>query len=157
MVWRIRDRGRRWRRAGSGSGPVARAVAWRAVGGGDSGDGSTDKAAVRVRRVAVARFDGDFRIGDQEGKPDPEGCPPGAEKLGLRPEECLVIEDTPAGVAAGTAAGMTVLAVGTRVARENLDAPWVRDLTESECEWESGWRWRPIGGSDTNIRNGLAL
>ena len=45
-------------------------------------------------------------------------------------QRCLVIEDTPPGIAAGRAAGMQVLAIGTTVPRESLpDAPWIRDLT----------------------------
>jgi sugar-phosphatase len=39
------------------------------------------------------------------GKPDPEGYLSAAERLGVAPERCLVIEDTPAGLeAARTAA-----------------------------------------------------
>ena len=42
------------------------------------------------------------------GKPDPEGYLLAAAKLGVAPERCLVVEDAPAGVAAGAAAGMRV-------------------------------------------------
>jgi HAD superfamily hydrolase (TIGR01509 family) len=45
------------------------------------------------------------------GKPDPRGYLLAAERLGARPAECLVIEDSAAGVAAGRAAGMRVVAV----------------------------------------------
>ena len=38
----------------------------------------------------------------ERGKPDPEPYRRGAELLGLRPEECLVVEDAPSGVGAGT-------------------------------------------------------
>lgn len=44
------------------------------------------------------------------GKPHPEPYRLGAEILGLRPEECLVIEDSASGAQAGHAAGCTVLA-----------------------------------------------
>ncbi|WP_433325435.1 HAD-IA family hydrolase [Spirillospora sp. CA-294931] len=47
------------------------------------------------------------------GKPDPSGYLLAAERLGVDPGECLVIEDAPAGVRAGLAAGATVLAVAT--------------------------------------------
>ncbi len=46
------------------------------------------------------------------GKPDPEGYLQAAAALGHSPAACVVLEDTPAGIAAGRAAGMTVLAVG---------------------------------------------
>jgi sugar-phosphatase len=42
------------------------------------------------------------------GKPDPEGYRRAADFLGVDPTECLVVEDTPVGVAAGRAAGATV-------------------------------------------------
>jgi len=48
-----------------------------------------------------------------QGKPHPEGYLTGAASLGRCPGDCLVVEDAPAGVAAGKAAGMTVLALGT--------------------------------------------
>lgn len=44
------------------------------------------------------------------GKPDPEPYQKGAELLGLRPPECLVIEDSASGAEAGHAAGCTVMA-----------------------------------------------
>ncbi|MBX9706171.1 MAG: HAD family phosphatase [Gammaproteobacteria bacterium] len=46
-------------------------------------------------------------------KPDPEGYLKAAKALGVAPENCLVIEDSPTGIAAGKAADMTVLAVCT--------------------------------------------
>jgi sugar-phosphatase len=47
----------------------------------------------------------------RRGKPDPEGYLRAAAALGHAPATCVVIEDTPAGVGAGKAAGMAVLAV----------------------------------------------
>jgi HAD superfamily hydrolase (TIGR01509 family) len=45
-------------------------------------------------------------------KPDPEIYLLAAEKLGVDPADCVVIEDALSGVRAGVAAGMTVIAVG---------------------------------------------
>jgi mannitol-1-/sugar-/sorbitol-6-phosphatase len=45
------------------------------------------------------------------GKPDPEGYLLAAQLLGVPPGRCLVVEDAPAGVAAGRAAGATVAAL----------------------------------------------
>jgi beta-phosphoglucomutase len=45
-------------------------------------------------------------------KPDPAVFIIAARRLGISPEECLVVEDAEAGVEAGVAAGMRVLAVG---------------------------------------------
>ncbi len=47
------------------------------------------------------------------GKPDPAPFLRGAELLGLRPEECVAIEDSPAGIEAAHRGGMRVLAVPT--------------------------------------------
>jgi mannitol-1-/sugar-/sorbitol-6-phosphatase len=46
-----------------------------------------------------------------KGKPDPEPFLKGAEMLGVNAEECLVIEDAPAGIRAAHAAGMKVIAL----------------------------------------------
>lgn len=47
------------------------------------------------------------------GKPHPEGYLAAAAALGVESTDCLVVEDAPAGVAAGRAAGARVLAVAT--------------------------------------------
>jgi mannitol-1-/sugar-/sorbitol-6-phosphatase len=49
----------------------------------------------------------------ERGKPDPEAYVLAAHRLGREPADCIVIEDAPAGVAAGKAAGMRVVAVLT--------------------------------------------
>ncbi|WP_037609395.1 HAD-IA family hydrolase [Streptacidiphilus rugosus] len=49
-------------------------------------------------------------------KPDPEGFLKGAAELGFAPEDCVVFEDSAAGVAAGLAAGMRVVGVGAATA-----------------------------------------
>lgn len=62
------------------------------------------------------------------GKPDPAPYLAGAERLGLPPEQCLVIEDAPAGVASAIAAGMRCLAVD-RVGHPELLAQADRVVT----------------------------
>ena len=60
------------------------------------------------------------------GKPHPEPYEMGARVLGLKPSECLVIEDAPAGIKAGKAAGCRVLAVlSSHSAAELTDADWI--------------------------------
>jgi sugar-phosphatase len=54
------------------------------------------------------------------GKPDPAGYLLAAERLGLAPVDCLVIEDSPAGVHAGRNARMAVVAVTTSHAASDL-------------------------------------
>lgn len=65
------------------------------------------------------------------GKPHPEPYLIGAELLGLMPAECLVIEDSPAGVASGKAAGSRVLAVLSSHTQEQLPgADWYVESLE---------------------------
>ena len=47
----------------------------------------------------------------RRGKPAPDGYLAAAARLEVEPARCLVIEDSSAGIAAGRAAGMTVIAV----------------------------------------------
>ena len=49
----------------------------------------------------------------ERGKPDPEPYLKGAALLGFAPAECLVIEDTAAGIAAAKAAGMQAIGLTT--------------------------------------------
>ena len=68
------------------------------------------------------------------GKPDPEIFLLAAEKMGLAPQICAVIEDAPAGIEAALRAGMTAIAVtGTaapdRLARAHLVVDSLRELT----------------------------
>ena len=54
------------------------------------------------------------------GKPDPEPYLKGAQALALSPADCIVIEDAPAGIRAGKAAGARVLAVRTTASDAEL-------------------------------------
>ncbi len=47
------------------------------------------------------------------GKPDPEPYLLAAKRLGVDPQDCLVLEDAPAGIQAGKRAGMTVIGVAS--------------------------------------------
>lgn len=56
----------------------------------------------------------------EHGKPDPEPYLLAAAALGVEPGSCLVVEDAPSGIAAGKAAGATVLALLTTFAASEL-------------------------------------
>lgn len=58
----------------------------------------------------------------EHGKPDPEIYLLVARELGVSPQECLVIEDSPTGVKAALAAGMHVIAVSTPFTQAALHA-----------------------------------
>jgi len=63
----------------------------------------------------------------QRGKPDPEPYIKAAKILGLAPADCIVVEDAPAGIRAGKAAGARVLAL-----RTTAPDP---ELTQSGADW----------------------
>jgi sugar-phosphatase len=56
------------------------------------------------------------------GKPDPEPYQLGCALLGLAAADCVVVEDAPAGVVSGKAAGCYVLAITTSLPAEALSA-----------------------------------
>ena len=66
----------------------------------------------------------------QNGKPAPEPYLKGAQILGLPTPECVVLEDAPAGILAGKAAGARVLALRTTAPEAELrdaGADWIVD------------------------------
>jgi sugar-phosphatase len=56
----------------------------------------------------------------RQGKPDPESYLLAATRLGVDATHCVVVEDSPAGVTAGIAAGCRVIAVTTTHAADDL-------------------------------------
>ena len=79
----------------------------------------------------------------RRGKPEPEGYLLAAAELGADPAQCVVLEDAPAGVAAGRAAGMVVVGVLGTQPPESLPgadehvpdvAAWLASVTASPRE-----------------------
>lgn len=65
-----------------------------------------------------------------DGKPAPDTFVMAADLMGFAPERCLVVEDAPAGVAGGRAAGSRVLGILTHHTAEEMGADWhVADLS----------------------------
>lgn len=58
----------------------------------------------------------------RNGKPAPDPYLTGAESLGLNPVDCVVVEDVPAGVRSGKAAGCQVIGVCTTMPASGLRA-----------------------------------
>jgi beta-phosphoglucomutase family hydrolase len=87
-----------------------------------------------TRELGIAGF---FRVivsGREvtEGKPSPQGFLLAAGKLGVRPQDCVVIEDAVAGVSAAKRAGMRCIAVTTTNDRTKLaEADLVVDTLEA--------------------------
>lgn len=67
-------------------------------------------------------------------KPDPEVFLLAAERMGLEPSECLVVEDAAAGIEAGLSAGMAVFGIGPpeRLARADRIADSLADVTADQ-------------------------
>ena len=72
------------------------------------------------------------------GKPDPDVFLLAAQRLGIAPQHCLVVEDAPAGVAAAHAAGMRAVGVGAEVRVSDAEL-WVADLTKLPEDWPAGY------------------
>lgn len=75
------------------------------------------------------------------GKPDPEGYRSAATRLGVDPRDCVVFEDTAAGLDAGRAAGCTVVGVGESAPNDVR----VNDMTSVSVE-SDGEKWRVVIG-----------
>lgn len=85
---------------------------------------SGQRATVLARFVLEGlRAPGVFIDGDDValGKPAPDGYLQAASRLGVPPDACLVVEDAPAGVLAGKAAGMRVIAIASTHSRSDLN------------------------------------
>jgi sugar-phosphatase len=71
-------------------------------------------AGLPVPRVLVSSD------GLERGKPDPACFLLGARRVGVEPSRCLVLEDAPAGIRAGQAAGAAVIALRTTHGDDDL-------------------------------------
>ncbi|MFB7450857.1 HAD-IA family hydrolase [Streptomyces sp. NPDC056194] len=97
---------------------------------------SADEALAQARMGAAALRMPETRVTAESvgaSKPDPEGFLKGAAALGFDPADCVVFEDSEAGIQAGRAAGMRVVGVGPRAAAFAPDVH-VADLTRLRVE-----------------------
>lgn len=83
-----------------------------------------EEVHLTLRTLGIFDFFGSVLTADDvsPGKPNPRGYLMSAEKLGVAPHECVVIEDSPVGLAAGKAAGMKTCALTTTYERTALIA-----------------------------------
>jgi sugar-phosphatase len=72
------------------------------------------------------------------GKPDPEPYLAAASRLGLPAEQCVVVEDSPAGIAAARAAGMRSVAIASTYACHELEAATAIASRLSELRVDNG-------------------
>lgn len=84
--------------------------------------GSRENVAFIIEGLGIAEYiDASICGGDVTyAKPHPEIFTKAHEALGLKPEECIVVEDAVGGVRAGVAAGCKCIAVTTTTSVEDL-------------------------------------
>jgi beta-phosphoglucomutase len=70
----------------------------------------------------------------QKAKPDPEVFLIAAEKLGMAPENCIVFEDSVAGIEAANNAGMISIGIGDKEVLKEADYNFT-DFTEIEIDF----------------------
>ncbi|CAM5701893.1 Hydrolase OS=Streptomyces fumanus OX=67302 GN=GCM10018772_59730 PE=4 SV=1 [Streptomyces fumanus] len=85
--------------------------------------GSHERIRVGHRKTGLDRWFDEGRVFSAEvgrGKPAPDLFLYAAERMGVAPGRCLVVEDSPLGVAAAVAAGMDVLGFTAMTPAEKL-------------------------------------
>ena len=86
--------------------------------------GSHERIRVGHRKTGLDSFFGDERIFSSQdvgrGKPAPDLFLYAAERMGVPPEKCVVVEDSPLGVQAAVAAGMDVYGFTAMTPAERL-------------------------------------
>ncbi|UNK69955.1 HAD-IA family hydrolase [Microbacterium sp. H1-D42] len=100
---------------------------------------SADVALMTARMDAAGLPIPELRVTAESvsaSKPHPEGFLKAAAMLGIDPADCVVFEDSGAGIQAGRAAGMTVIGVGRHAAAHNptLAVPDLTHVTITEAE-----------------------
>ena len=90
----------------------------------------TTSSAAMTQVVADALPEGAIKVivaGDvvENGKPHPEPYLTAAQRLGVAPRDCVAIEDSPTGLSAAIAAGVTAIGVPNDAELPN-DGRWVR-------------------------------
>ncbi|KAB2974080.1 HAD family hydrolase [Streptomyces sp. SS1-1] len=108
----------------AGAVDVLEALAGRGVLYCVASSGSHERIRVGHRTTGLDRFFDDDRIFSSQdvgrGKPAPDLFLHAARRMGVAPERCVVVEDSPLGVKAAVAAGMDVLGFTAMTPAERL-------------------------------------
>ena len=77
-------------------------------------EGIKKKTLAKIKSVGIGSYFGEDKIFTadmvEHGKPEPDLFLLAADRMGFEPKDCVVIEDSLAGMTAGLKAGMTVIA-----------------------------------------------
>ncbi len=103
----------------------------------------------RAFDVALRHMEASAAAAVEEGKPSPVPYLQVAARLGAKPEDCLVIEDTPYGVESGLRAGMTVWGVNAPAAVDGAHRHFgsLREAVRVVLAFVSGPRPHRLEGS----------
>lgn len=83
--------------------------------------GSTRVASARLNYANLPKPEVFVTADDvKSGKPAPDAYLLAAERLHVQPSDCVVVEDAPAGIRAGKAAGMRVIGIASSHTKEEL-------------------------------------
>ena len=98
------------------------------------------KIAINLREIGLSAETFDAVISGEDvvrKKPFPDIYELAAQKIGIKPENCLVVEDAVSGITAGKVAGCKCLALTTSFPAEKLsEADWIyMDLSEVPNEF----------------------
>ena len=100
-------------------------------------NGSPAKLRFSLAKVGLLPRFGDRLFSAAEvarAKPAPDLFLHAAQRMGVAPATCVVVEDTPTGVAAGVAAGMTVLGFAAALPAARLHAAGAHRVFADMCE-----------------------
>jgi sugar-phosphatase len=103
--------------------------------------GEREGALARLKQVGITPPPVLISAEDvEQGKPHPDVYLKAAGGIGIPPEDCLVFEDAPAGIAAALAAGMTAVALLTTYPADVFppEIPRIRDFTQVELSLADG-------------------
>jgi HAD superfamily hydrolase (TIGR01509 family) len=96
-------------------------------------------AQMHLEDAGVCSYFQAFVYGSEvpNGKPNPDIFLIAANKIGVAPSDCLVLEDSPAGITAGKAAGASVIAIPDQIelSEELLKGVTVLPDLEKVCAW----------------------
>ena len=83
--------------------------------------GTLRVASARIKHVGLPTPEVFITAEDvNAGKPAPDGYLLAARRLTMKPSDCVVVEDAPAGIQAGKSAGMKVIAIASSISKEAL-------------------------------------
>jgi len=143
------DRFRMDRREVAGAGAFIQQFAW--LPQCIASSSSLDRLRLCLELLGLSARFGDKVLSAEmveRGKPHPDIFLLAAERIGVAPRDCVVIEDSPGGVRAGIAAGMTVVGLS---AASHLRAGHARRLVEAGANYVAA-DWGEVTDLVSNLR-----